>query len=162
MDFIRSWALTLCLCSLGSALIYFLVPKGSMEKPMRTAISIFLLAAVISPLFKVQGLDLADLQWDEWLISDGVSEQADEIQSAAEAQFQAIVADSLHAALENAGCAALKIEVKTERNEQLQVSVSEITLFLDETNMAKRQDISALVKSETGIEPKIEKGSSER
>ncbi|MDR1630929.1 MAG: stage III sporulation protein AF [Oscillospiraceae bacterium] len=162
MDFIRSWALTLCLCSLGSALIYFLVPKGSMEKPMRTAISIFLLAAVISPLFKVQGLDLADLQLDEWMVSDNVSEQADAVQNAAEAQFQTIVADSLHKALQSAGYAARKIEVKTERNEQLQVSVSEITLFLDDANLLQKQAISELVHQETGITPKIEKGSTQR
>lgn len=160
MDFIRSWVLTISLSSFASALIYFLLPKGNVEKAARTAISIFILTIVISPLFKIQGLNLLDHKWDEEGLEAEINEQAENIRQAAEEQFRHLVTNSTLAALKEKGFEDISIEVITMSNERGEISVFEIHVLSDVENRERKSQIQEIIRQETGLKPILKKGDS--
>ncbi len=50
MQYLREWLACLTLCSAACTLVYILVPSGAMEKTMKTVISLFIIAAIATPL----------------------------------------------------------------------------------------------------------------
>lgn len=50
MQHMREWIICLTLCSFGCSIVYTLVPRGAMEKSMKTVISLFLISALAAPL----------------------------------------------------------------------------------------------------------------
>ncbi len=52
MDFIKSWTLTIVTAAVIGSLIVTLTPSGSMEKTVRTVVSLFLLVSFFLPFVK--------------------------------------------------------------------------------------------------------------
>lgn len=47
---LREWLISITLCSLACSLVYILVPRGAMEKMMKTIISLFVIGVIAAPL----------------------------------------------------------------------------------------------------------------
>ena len=49
-EYLKEWLICITLCCIGCSLVYVLAPRGAMEKTMKTVISLFIIAAMFSPL----------------------------------------------------------------------------------------------------------------
>ena len=65
MQPIRTWMLTIALAALAGGIVWLLVPKGSVQKAVRTVVAVFLLCAFLSPLLNRKGIDFALLLPEE-------------------------------------------------------------------------------------------------
>lgn len=155
MESVRSWALTVCLCSIGSALIYFLVPKGNLEKPMRTVISIFLLAVIISPLMKSEGLSLESFNFDAGDFSSEIEENAAAVNGAVIESFAKLVGQSVDECLDGNGYEGYETEVKAASDEQGRIRVESITLYFENVEGIDQDALGELVYKETGLYPEV-------
>lgn len=157
MDYIKAWAISLSLCSIASVIIYFLVPKGSFEKPMRTIISIFLLSVILSPLFKLKELNFNEIEFlnkDDFSLE--VSNQAEEIAKKAEAEFSKILKNALISSLKEEDCKIEDMDIKTNKNYMEEIYVEDIIIFIKKEEVSKKSKIVNIIENETKIIPIFE------
>lgn len=153
MDGIKSWALTACLAALAAGIAGIVAPAGKLEKTYRFAVSLFFLCCLVTPLFSLRHIALAQIP-------------VTQTQSAGTAGFQSDVAvqeerlsqQSLAAIVrESCGTAGVKpfsvsIGMKGSGNS---LALSSVTIVLRKEQMGKRQAVEAAVKEKLGIVPEI-------
>ena len=94
METVNQWALTVAVAAVVGAIINMLSPKGSLGKSVRTAVSLFMLIAMLSPF--VSEIDFSDFlsfsaaQYNGNDISETVK---DEMKASVETEIRRILSD---------------------------------------------------------------------
>ena len=154
LDFLKEWAVTLCVCSVGSGILCFLIPKGNMEKVLRIVVSIFLLAVVISPFFE-RDFSLRDFSFEGDAGVEEAENVAREIERAAAESFARRVVGAVADVLAAEGFIDLECEVLIVSDDAGRIFVEGIVL----RGLVLAEDVEFvgdLVFRETGIFPRIE------
>lgn len=86
METVKQWALTVAVSAVAGAIILMLSPDGALNKSVRTAVSLFLIVAMLSPF--VKGVDFSDFD----ILTEGEYEQPDLTDAVAEQMKQALQA----------------------------------------------------------------------
>ena len=94
METVRQWALTVAISAVAGAVILMLAPDGAVNKSVRTAVSLFLIVAMMSPF--VKGVDISDfniLAAEEYEQPDLTEAAAEQLKYAIKAKITEILAD---------------------------------------------------------------------
>lgn len=128
MHFLNEWALGIVIASITSVIILILAPQGALFKQVRTAVSLFIMIAILYPFFISENIDteLSDFEFDKNTYSQLDSEN--------------IIVSELKKELKNRIVSTLlaenieveKIEIDISINEENEMSVNRIKIEVDE------------------------------
>lgn len=128
MHFLNEWALGIVIASITSVIILILAPQGALFKQVRTAVSLFIMIAILYPFFISENIDteLSDFEFDKNTYSQLDSEN--------------IIVSELKKELKNKIVSTLlaenieveKIEIDISINEENEMSVNRIKIEVDE------------------------------
>lgn len=144
METVKQWALTVAISAAAATVILMLTPDGAMSKSVRTAVSLFLMIAMLSPFIK--GVDLNDFRID---IDD--SEQTD-LTDVVKEQMKAAVETKISEILLDCGIKSegINIDISTD-GETMRVEKIEITATQGgNTELAEQR-----IRDEIGADVKI-------
>jgi hypothetical protein len=155
MDGIKEWAVNLTLCFIASSIIVFLRPKGKLEKPMKTLLSLFLLSAIIMPFIKnSSALDDLPKRSEDFGIDyeDNAVDVRDEMNYLLERQGKAAVEIIVKNKLDSLGINYSEIEVITDIAEDGRIIIKDIVIKASLSQSEKATAENEINKL-TGIRP---------
>lgn len=146
MDTVRQWVLTVAISAAAGAVVLMLSPGGSVNKSVRTAVSLFLMTAMVLPFVRNFSFDIPNI------IPDASTEQPD-ISASVEEQMKAALKTEIGKILDKNGIKYREINI------DMNISDNTVTVRKIEIKSENGGDFSALenrISSETGAEVKIE------
>ncbi len=156
MDWLRQWALTLCITAVAGAMAQMLLPKGNVQKVCRIALSVFFLCCMVSPFASGLGKPSGTAQrQSEAAVSRSTKELEQDTQQAVLDQLEQRVEQSLMEGLNAQGIIPVQIQVtmNTERTDQ--IYISKLTVILPQSQQASAPKVREYVKGQAMLEPQI-------
>ena len=151
MDVIKQWALGITVSAIVGAVILVLSPQGGTEKIVRTAVSLFLMCAILTPF--MSGIDVDS-------ILDGVelnTQQADtsEISETLAEQTKAAINEKIDEILSENGIKADSVNIDISIDEENNMTVNSVAITAKSEYSDKFSAVQDEIKSQLGIEVKI-------
>lgn len=144
METVKQWALTVAVSAVAGAITLMLAPEGALNKSVRTAVSLFLIAAMLTPF--VKGIDVSDFSFPE-----AEYEQTD-LTDAVSEQMKAAVKTKITEILDDCGIKPIEINIDISVDEeQMRIEKIEITAF----DGGDRATAENRIKAEIGADVKI-------
>ena len=147
MENIHAWAVGMCAAAIIGSVSALLTPSGSMEKSMKTVISIFLICAVVLPLFKNKvavnndiSTYFAESEEDAFSITNEVGDQT-----------ESYLKTLIYEILQKNGITCEDIVIQIETNEE-SVNVKSITVYRPNKDA---ETVCGILKKEAGIEVNV-------
>ena len=147
MENIHAWAVGMCAAAIIGSVSALLTPSGSMEKSMKTVISIFLICAVVLPFFKNKiavnndiSTYFAESEEDAFSITNEVGDQT-------ESYLKTLIREIL----QKNGITCEDIDIQIETNEE-SVNVKSITVYRPNKDA---ETVCGILKKEAGIEVNV-------
>lgn len=138
MEVLRSWVLGITLCAGVGTVLFVLVPRGSMERSMRSVLALFMIYAVAAPLLKLKTPRL-DADRIEGSYSQSAAQYAEVVEKRMlDAADDAVRREILRAVprLDNA---STLIEVRSALNGENSVYIESVTVYLNGSGIAASQ-----------------------
>lgn len=151
MDAIRSWALGLTAAAIIGAVTLMLTPKGSVEKSVEVAVSLFILCALLGPF--VSGIDLGEL-------TDGLAEIPSEVDTSAaygalEAQTGEAIEEEVTKILTDCGIKNADVNIDVRMDGENNLSVADVNISVDSEYKALTAAAESEIFEKLGIKCKI-------
>ena len=144
METVKQWALTVAVSAVAGAITLMLAPEGALNKSARTAVSLFLIAAMLTPF--VKGIEVSDFSFPE-----AEYEQTD-LTDALSEQMKAAVKAKITEILDDCGIKPIEINIDISVDEeQMRIEKIEITAF----DGGDRATAENRIKTEIGADVKI-------
>ncbi len=146
MDTVRQWVLTVAVSAAAGAVVLMLSPEGSVNKSVKTAVSLFLTATMVMPFVRGFSFDVQDI------VPDTGAGQPD-LTASVEEQMRTALETELEKILSENGIKALEINI------DMNISDNEITVKKIEIKAENGGNISEVrnrISRETGAEVVIE------
>ena len=144
METVKQWALSVAVSAVAGAITLMLAPEGALNKSVRTAVSLFLIAAMLTPF--VKGIDVSDFSFPE-----AEYEQTD-LTDAVSEQMKAAVKTKITEILDDCGIKPIEINIDISVDEeQMRIEKIEITAF----DGGDRATAENRIKAEIGADVKI-------
>lgn len=160
MEMIANWIKTIAATSIAGAVIYFLVPKGNLEKSVKLVVSFSLIFSVLYPFISgtLKGnVDLADFK----AIKE-IEEEADEKAMYYGQEYSKIIYEKTTSEIENNISDFLDgmevkyndIEIHTDITENGSIVISKVRIVLLKNETQERLDtIQEEIITMTGVKP---------
>lgn len=152
MDAIKEWAIMLCVVSVGCAFVAFLIPDGNIKKTANMVINLFLLSVVILPIFSENIFSFPDISMESFPDEDDyLKDFNDYYISSGELVIRQQIKDVL------AGICAddFSVNVVVNNDQEGNFVVSEIHIFLNNSDSDKIEIIKNKVGKITGLIPEV-------
>lgn len=145
MDFIKDWALGLILISAVGTVVIMLSPAGSMEKHVKTAVSIVLLTVCISPFFtRFEDMHIIDFEYETY------TSEAENYSDLMASLFKEELIQKIEASLKTIGIKVENIQIDLSYVEN-GVSVQKVIVFIDKEHEKDSDEIQKHLKDNFGI-----------
>ena len=154
MDGLKEWSMTMCIVSVCSAFVVFLIPEGSMKKNVNFVVSLFLLSVMIIPVVNKGEtvIELPDISFDNF---------RDEVDY--EIEYNLFLIESCENIAEEKISETLNylcekdfyVEVLMQDDSDGNIVFSEITVFISENETVSAEIIRNKVLYLTGITPQV-------
>ncbi|MDR1733965.1 MAG: hypothetical protein LBR73_03685 [Oscillospiraceae bacterium] len=152
LESLQSWAVSLALAALAGGLVWLLSPKGSVQKSLRTVAAVFLLCAVLQPVFQMGGIeDLFAGYSQEVLQPQLEAESMKQVQAALEAELEA----QIGTLLAEQGIAGAQTEIQTVPVTGGGISIQTARVVLPAGFADKAADIEAALTDKFGFEIEV-------
>ncbi len=155
MDDIKKWALCVTLCAFAGAVVYILAPKGVLEKPMRTVVSLFIIAAIFSPFLNGEGIDLNLLS----TIDSIDTQQKTDIEELIDEQVEKSVADvakaEIEAVLKENNIKDGQISIITDISDDGSIIIKEAGVTVGSKYKSIQNDLSKDLKERLGLDIEV-------
>ncbi len=154
MSDVKTWATVICLVTLISALMQYLVPDGSMGKMMKLVLGVFVICGIILPLSKIVPKISVDLQdtvssvQGTQTFQDTVDQQ---IYSAANAGIQNIVITELNTMNIKCENVAVMMDTKTTSS----ISISKVVVTVANQYAGQCTEITAHLEKVLGLKTEV-------
>ncbi len=152
MNGLIGWAGTVCMAAAGCTALHMLVGKTGTGRVFRLLTSAFFLCAVFSPLLSLRG----DLQLPD--ISAGAPE-INPLEMQSMEQIERITADILlqtvNTTFENYELKADRVEIRMDTSDDGSISISNITVFLQDADSLERVWAKQIAEQRLGTEVEI-------
>ncbi|MCL2513621.1 MAG: stage III sporulation protein AF [Oscillospiraceae bacterium] len=149
MDGIKQIIITYCFCAAACGVMYFLVPKGNMEKPFRVFVSVFFLAVLLTPILKFS-IDFS--AFDNIIENEtGVTVPADIL-----SVYSDKIKTDAGTLLRENNILYKNIDVAMDIDGDNYIYIKRISLELE--NEADRNAAEKLIENETGVIPEVVSG----
>lgn len=151
MDEIKQWAFGITISAIAGAIILFFAPNGSTEKLVRTAVSLFLMCAILSPFVSnadpmkiINALELPEAQ----SAPTASDEAAEHLQS----ELKEKISDILNeCGIKNAD---IRISINIENGNEMKID--SVQIFAEKIYENNFENAEKNLKNQLGIETKIE------
>lgn len=152
MASVKQWALGITICAVIGAVVSVLLPDGSIKKIARTAVSLFLLAALLSPF-------VSEIDTDELLggLQSPGKVETQRIRGGIAESTKAAVKEKIEQILVSAGInnSKVNIDITIDGENQMQIESVKITApaeYKQFFDSAREQIFSQLgIKAEIGV-----------
>ena len=142
---IRSWVLSLAVCAIAGAAVLALSPSGSLEKAIKTAVSVFLICSTALPLFSLKS-DI-DIEIPEFQFS---SENENSIAEKISSQTAASIKKNIEDILSQNGISQADADIKMNVSGE-EISVESVTVNINQKYSSRAEEIKKLIKDKLGI-----------
>ena len=149
MEYLKSWAVTFCICSFVVLIIKILCPKGNMEKSLNIVLSLFMISALIFPLSEKRNAPVINFDKIENEISDSQGMSAEYSEAALKTQLRALTNEALNELGFNDF--ELNIELDTDSSGNIVLEKYEIQI----PSGLDKEKIKNGIKEKVGTEPTI-------
>lgn len=152
METIRQWAVSICITLVATAIFSMLIPKGNMEKVMKFMLSIFFISCLLAPF--LGGMPQIDLAAEAAELTNytAINEQMqDQIRQLSEANLCRAIDEML----QQEGYQAKKVEAEVNILEDDSISITNITVTLEQTEEKNVQRVREFVEKQTAIHTQI-------
>ena len=148
MDTVRQWALTVAVSAAAGGIVYMLSPKGSLGRSVRTAVSLFMLIAMLSPFVgQIDFSSFPALPSEQTETADLTDAVTDEMKTAVEAEIRQILRQN------GIKAETVSINISIDGDNTMTVDKIEITADGASENI---RNAEKMIKSEIGADVKIE------
>ncbi len=149
MTLIKQWALGLVIASVAGALALIISPQGAVEKQVRTAVSLFLLVAFMSPF--VSEFDFDDLfSYQSVSAYDGSSQISNNIAK----KFESDIKNRINNLLSKNGIEANKINIDVIITDNNEMKLEKAVVVVK--NGINDAEVKHLIKENLGLVVEIE------
>ena len=150
---ICSWVLSLAVCAMAGAAVLALSPNGSLEKAVKTTVSVFLICSTALPLFSLKS-DI-DIEIPEFQFS---SENNNSIAEEISSQTAAGIKKNIEDILSQNGISQTDADIKMKVSGD-EISVESVTVKINQKYFSRVEEIKKLIKDKLGIiaDVKVEK-----
>ncbi len=150
MQFIKEWTMGLVIISSVAAVVFLLAPAGKFEKTLRTSVSIVLLVVMLKPFII--------LKTPEVLMNDFYTEYETTPVAGEDMvkHFRDILENKILNTLSDAGYILNDVKSEIIINNENEVSIKSVTLFITEEESKNSDLISEIIENEYGIIAQIE------
>lgn len=150
---IRSWVFSLAVCAMAGAAVLALSPNGSLEKAVKTTVSVFLICSTALPLLSLKSdidIEIPEFQFS----SENNNSIAEEISSQTAAGIKKNIEDILSQNGISQADADIKMKVSGD-----EISVESVTVKINQKYSSRAEEIKKLIKDKLGIiaDVKVEK-----
>lgn len=152
MEFIKSWTLGLVVASIVGTVILILTPNSTIEKQVKTAVSLFLLVSFIQPFFG--GINLSGA-FDAEDIETDYKESIDLNKTVSE-QMELNLKDRIEEIIDSIGIKANEINIDIIINENSEMQIQNVTVIVDESYLGYENQIEEQVEERLGIFAEVE------
>ncbi len=151
MNEIKQWAFGITISAMAGAIVLFFAPEGSTEKLVRTAVSLFLMFAILSPFLSnadpmkiINGLELPEARSASSTNDEAVEHLQDEIKEK--------ISDILNeCGIKNAD---IRISINIENGNEMKIE--SVQIFAEKIYENLFENAEKNLKNQLGIEAKIE------
>ena len=155
MDALKSWAVSVIISALAGTVVSLLMPKGSMEKTMRSVIGVFMVAAVCLPLAQINIENEAQAVFS----ASGFEENnAQEIQAFLASEYESMVKEVIYSAAKETGVTDYEVIADISYDENGCIIIHEIAVEFGEDNSVSKDAFEALVNERLGFSVTVRKG----
>lgn len=154
-EFVLNWMRTVSVTAIAGSVICFLVPKGNMEKALKTVVSFSLLFALMLPLFGVAKPEFSDKISLKGQGNDIVSDYGNDINRSLKEKYAEVLKNTIEKLLKENGIDYSRTEVYTDIDGDGRIFIKEITVFLNKENLIDISETAAKIKEVTGNEAKF-------
>lgn len=151
MEQIRNWALGVTAAAIIGAVVLVITPKGSTEKAVRVAVSLFLLCALLNPF--IAGIDIGELAEGLDEIPDSVD--TSEAYGALEKQTEEAIREEILNICADCGIKNALVNIDVRMDEENNLSVTSIAVWADKEYEPLFPTAEAQIKEKLGIQSKI-------
>lgn len=154
MNTIREWALMLCSAFVGSAFIVFLIPEGNVKKTANLVVTLFLLSVVVIPVY---GRDSFDVNIPEFSVDDFPEndDYMDNYDNFMLSSGENIIKQQISDLLSNICYDDFDVKVIMTRASDDSILLSDINIFVSESDYAAVNIIRSEVGKLTGLTPQV-------
>ena len=151
MDFVKAWVLRIVIAAISGIVVLVLNPKGSAEKSVRTAVSLFILCSFVSPF--ISEIEIPDFETGAVVSTAFDEEKGDTIILE---QMRSEISSKLTDVLLKEGVSPESINVDIKLNEDDVVVVEGAVIVIDSNDSDYSQKLKNTVYSELGLNVEIE------
>ncbi len=150
MEGVKQWALCVTFSAFAAGVIFMLSPRGSTEKAMRAAVSVFLIFSVTGSLFPAFSSVSFDAVESVQTVTDTELTQVmnEQLISAA----QTAVSQAILSEVEAMGLIPQKIEITADIDESGGIFIKEAVIIFDRTDYPDFQSVERKIKSTLGVD----------
>ena len=148
MQLVRQWALTVAVSAVIGAVIYMRSPSGTAGKGVKTAVSLFMLLAMLSPFAK--SVDASDFDFE----TPGEINQTD-MSEAVKNQMKTEVEMQIRKILEENGIYSAAINIDININSENVMTVERIEISVRNAENGNILQAEKKIKSEIGADVRI-------
>lgn len=151
MDFVKAWVLRIVIASISGIVVLVLNPKGSAEKSVRTAVSLFILCSFVSPF--ISEIEIPDFETGAVVTTAFDEEKGDEI--ILEQMRLEIISEIKEVFLkEDVSPESIKIDIRL--NDNSEIIVDSVVIVIDDSYSDYSQKLRNTIYSELGLNVEIE------
>lgn len=163
MEIIVDWIKTIAATSIAGAIVYFLVPKGNLEKTLRLVVSFSLILSILYPF--LNGVFKKDIDFSAFVSIEEIELQADDkaeeyariYNDSLYTESISIIKENIEELLDSLKFKYSDIEISTDITKDNGIVINKIKIVVSDKEA--EQDLSHVqesIKELTGIDPEFE------
>ena len=153
METIRNWAAMFCAASLVGAFIVFLLPEGSMKKPVQIVLSFLLLIVAFWPLSEKLEFTFSELKEEIPMESEDYSAH---LNADISRSGQKLIEDEISGLLKEICAKSYTVHAEMKEDGDGNIALSKITITIAAEDSVRESLIQKRVGDLTGIVPEVE------
>lgn len=154
MEYVKQYALSICVAALVATLVHMLLPNSNISKVLKTAIGVFFLSAVISP-FLMDFNILDEIERYTPITLDLGQEFVDETEEYVVKQFENKIKELILNDLNDIGIDPVQLKIDIYKENDGTVVVESVEVVLRHEDARYKTDVALKIKNITQCQPEI-------
>lgn len=154
MEYVKQYALSICVAALVATLVHMLLPNSNISKVLKTAIGVFFLSAVISP-FLMDFNILDEIERYTPITLDLGQEFVDETEEYVVKQFENKIKELILNDLNDIGIDPVQLKIDIYKENDGTVVVESVEVVLRQEDARYKTDVALKIKNITQCQPEI-------
>lgn len=151
MELLKTWVLRIVGSSLVGVIVLVISPNGSVEKAIKTAVSLFIMCSFVSPFISFSDVNLSGL--DEIVTIAYEDEKGDEILME---KMRTDLISRIREVLSQQNIFPESIDIKIRRNESAEIIIDRVLVTIHQDYLDSAANLKSVVYSELGLNIDVE------